>query len=338
MLAAGDRAPIFQSKDSEGRHFHSYEDHVTGWPMVLVCPPSRDGGATERARRQGLEIADEGAWVILIGGDPPAGPATGAPGGNHPRFRHLPDRGGKLREAIAGEAGAAVVVTDANQRITHIYSGQPQETQLAAAHAEIEAAAAARSARPIATHPPVLVLPRFLSTEICARLVAKWRDVSTVYQGDGLKSEGFEKETGDFKVAIGNDTAAVSQLVLRDRDLVTALDAIVPKRLGPEIEKAFQYRIKSREDYRIACYAAEAGGFLAAHRDNPTKPTAHRRFTVGVLLNAGEYEGGGLTFPEYGGEFYDVETGTAVVWSASLLHGVRPVTAGSRFLLGAHLY
>ena len=36
--------------------------------------------------------------------------------------------------------------------------------------------------------------------------------------------------------------------------------------------------------------------------------------------------------------FYDVDEGTAIVWSASLLHEVQPVTAGRRFILGAHLY
>jgi len=57
-----------------------------------------------------------------------------------------------------------------------------------------------------------------------------------------------------------------------------------------------------------------------------------------VNLNAGEYEGGALRFREYGDHLYAVERGTAVVWSATLLHEVMPVTAGARFVLGVHMY
>jgi predicted 2-oxoglutarate/Fe(II)-dependent dioxygenase YbiX len=87
------------------------------------------------------------------------------------------------------------------------------------------------------------------------------------------------------------------------------------------------------------CSASSAsGGVLHAHRDNSTKETAHRRFTMTINLNAGEYEGGALRFREYGDHLYEVERGTAVIWSAALLHEVMPVTRGDRFVLGVHMY
>jgi predicted 2-oxoglutarate/Fe(II)-dependent dioxygenase YbiX len=83
---------------------------------------------------------------------------------------------------------------------------------------------------------------------------------------------------------------------------------------------------------------ARAGGFLNPHRDNSIPANAQRRFTMTVNLNAGAYEGGELRFREYGEELYAVERGTAVVWSASLLHEVLPVTKGRRLVPGVHMY
>jgi predicted 2-oxoglutarate/Fe(II)-dependent dioxygenase YbiX len=106
----------------------------------------------------------------------------------------------------------------------------------------------------------------------------------------------------------------------------------------PEIDKAFRSQATRREDYRIACYDSAEEGGLPAHRDNPTPQTHHRLFTVSVHLNAGDYDGGGLCFREFGDQVYEVERGTAVVWSCTLLHEVAPVTRGRRFILGTHLF
>ena len=110
------------------------------------------------------------------------------------------------------------------------------------------------------------------------------------------------------------------------------------RRVIPEIRTAFSAKITRREEYRIAGYDAAEGGSLGAHRDNPTKETRHRRFTVSVTLNAGDFEGGALRFGEYSRQGYLVPTGTAIVWSCSLLHEVLPVTSGRRFILGTHLF
>ena len=93
-----------------------------------------------------------------------------------------------------------------------------------------------------------------------------------------------------------------------------------------------------REGYRIAGYEARAGGYLDPHRDNSSPTNANRRFTMTVNLNAGDYDGGELRFREYGEQLYAVERGTAIVWSASLLHEVLPVTKGRRLVLGVHMF
>ena len=55
-------------------------------------------------------------------------------------------------------------------------------------------------------------------------------------------------------------------------------------------------------------------------------------------LNAEDYEGGALRFPEYGPELYAPATGDAVVFSCSLLHEATDVENGLRYVLLSFLY
>jgi predicted 2-oxoglutarate/Fe(II)-dependent dioxygenase YbiX len=91
------------------------------------------------------------------------------------------------------------------------------------------------------------------------------------------------------------------------------------------------------ERYIVSCYAAADGGHFRAHRDNTTKGTAHRRFAVSINLNA-EFDGGEVSFPEYGPRGYKAPAGGAVVFSCSLLHAVSRVTAGQRFAFLPFIY
>ena len=50
-------------------------------------------------------------------------------------------------------------------------------------------------------------------------------------------------------------------------------------------------------------------------------------------LNGDQYEGGELTFPEYGPDLYKPGDGGAVIFSCSLLHEALPVTEGTRYAL-----
>ena len=106
----------------------------------------------------------------------------------------------------------------------------------------------------------------------------------------------------------------------------------------PEIARSFQFQATRLERYLVACYAAEEGGHFAPHRDNTTKGTAHRRFAVSVNLNAEDFAGGDLRFPEFGSATYRPPTGGAVVFSCSLLHQALPVTSGRRYAFLPFLY
>jgi predicted 2-oxoglutarate/Fe(II)-dependent dioxygenase YbiX len=91
------------------------------------------------------------------------------------------------------------------------------------------------------------------------------------------------------------------------------------------------------ERYIVSCYAAEDGAHFRAHRDNTTKGTAHRRFAVSVNLND-DFDGGEVSFPEYGPRSFKAPPGGAVVFSCSLLHAVSKVTRGRRYAFLPFLY
>ncbi len=123
-----------------------------------------------------------------------------------------------------------------------------------------------------------------------------------------------------------------------DERLRTAAMNRIHDRLLPELRRAFQFTATRIERHIVARYDAQEGGFFRPHRDNTTKGTAHRRFAVTVNLNADEYQGGDLRFPEYGERTYRAPTGGAVVFSCSLLHEATEVTSGMRYAYLPFLY
>ena len=181
-------------------------------------------------------------------------------------------------------------------------------------------------------HAPVLVLPRVFEPELCRELIA-------LYERHGGRQSGFMREV-DGKTVTVLDASFKRRA---DYDIVeeavrNATRERIRRRVVPEIEKAFQFKVSRMERYIVACYDADTAGHFRAHRDNTTKGTAHRRFAVTVNLDAEAYEGGDLRFPEFGSRTYRAPTGGAVVFSCSLLHEVLPVTAGRRYAFLPFLY
>ncbi len=178
---------------------------------------------------------------------------------------------------------------------------------------------------------PVLVLPRVFEPEFCRKLI-------DLYEEEGGTESGFVREVGG-KTVIVNDHVHKrrSDYIIEDDALIRETQARFNRRVVPEIQKAHQFRVTRMERYIVACYDSQTGGHFRAHRDNTTKGTAHRRFAVSVNLNA-EFEGGEVSFPEYGPKGFKAPVGGAVVFSCSLLHAVSAVTAGKRYAFLPFLY
>lgn len=173
-------------------------------------------------------------------------------------------------------------------------------------------------------HAPVLVVPRIIEPALCRRLIE-------TYHAHGGQVSGVMREVDGKTVGVVDDFKKRRDADILDPALQAELRARVSARLLPEIEKAFNFKVTRMERYIVARYDAEEGGYFRPHRDNTTKGTAHRKFACSINLNADEFEGGDLRFPEFGARTYRPPTGGAVVFSCSLLHEATPVTRGTRY-------
>jgi predicted 2-oxoglutarate/Fe(II)-dependent dioxygenase YbiX/peroxiredoxin len=178
---------------------------------------------------------------------------------------------------------------------------------------------------------PVLILPRVFEPAFCQRLI-------DLYAHHGGQESGFMREVAG-KTVLVNDPRHKKRRdhVIEDRAVIAETQARVRRRVVPEIQKVHQFQVTRMERYIVSCYDAADEGHFRPHRDNTTKGTAHRRFAVSINLNA-DYEGGELSFPEYGPRRYKAPAGGAVVFSCSLLHAVSPVTRGRRYAFLPFLY
>ncbi|NHB78117.1 redoxin domain-containing protein [Rhodobacter sp. M37P] len=178
---------------------------------------------------------------------------------------------------------------------------------------------------------PILFLPRVFEPELCRHLIG-------LYEAQGGEESGFMREVDGRTIGITDPGfKRRKDYNIEDKDLISALQARFVRRVVPEIKKVYQFKVTRMERYIVSCYAAEDGGHFSAHRDNTTKGTVHRRFAVSVNLND-DFEGGEVSFPEYGPRSFKAPPGGAVVFSCSLLHKVSTVTKGRRFAFLPFLY
>lgn len=178
---------------------------------------------------------------------------------------------------------------------------------------------------------PIIILPNVLEPELCSQLV-------DLYEAQGGAPSGFMREV-EGKTVLVNDPGHKRRrdVDITDRTLIETLQRRFQRRIVPEIAKVHQFHATRMERYIIACYLAEEAGHFRAHRDNTTKGTAHRRFAVSVNLNQ-DFDGGEVSFPEYGPRGFKPPVGGALVFSCALLHAVSPVTRGRRYAFLPFLY
>ncbi len=327
----GDFAPNFNLPDQNGKPFVLRADRIAGRPVLLVFAPAKaDGAVLAEIKASLAELKALGAVTVLTR---PAAPPENA---HLLRELDLPipavsDSVGRLRQAygLDGAAETRLVLLSANHRILL------SEATLAPVLERLRKDAAGRQQAAAAPHPPVLFVPEVLSRAECRGLIelceAPGWPLHTPSDHMGVQ--------GNYKIEM-NDYGRVDRMdfVLQDPRTVQLLEMRIGRRVIPEIRKVFQYPVTKRERFHIARYEGARGGFQHGHRDNPTPELAHRRFALSLNLNTEEHEGGALRFPEYGDQRYRAETGTALIFSSSLLHEVLEVTSGHRYVLLSHLY
>jgi predicted 2-oxoglutarate/Fe(II)-dependent dioxygenase YbiX len=178
---------------------------------------------------------------------------------------------------------------------------------------------------------PVLVVPRVFDPAFCRELIA-------YYDAQGGQVSGVMRDIDGRTVGVLDGMKRRRDVNIVDEGLKAGIIEGLERALAPMIERTFHFRATRLERYLIACYDAEEGGYFRPHRDNQSFATAHRKFAVSINLNAEEFEGGDLRFPEFGPRTYRPPTGGAVVFCCSLLHEATPVTRGRRYAVLPFLY
>ena len=332
-LLPGEPLPWFRAKAIGGADDYVFDTAAGRYMLLLFLGRASDPeaqAALSCVERHRALFDDRLACFFGITSDP-EDETAGRVAQQLPGIRFFLDPAGGLAELFgAGPAGEGEtsrrywLLVDPMLRAVGAFPIEAGENAVAALKQVMEH-------MPLANWAPVLMAPNIFEPALCERLVAHHRET-------GGEPSGFMREIGgktrlvtDPHHKIRRDSEVADETlraVLRDR---------IRARLVPMVKRAFQFEATRMERYIVGCYEAGAGHFRP-HRDNTTKGTAHRRFAVTINLNAGDYEGCDLRFPEYGGRTYRAPTGGAVVFSCSLLHEATPVTRGTRYAFLPFLY
>ena len=324
-LSTGEAAPWFRAPTLQGGKDFAF-DSVGGYYVLLLFAGSASREPTEAAlkalaSRRGL-FDDERACFFGVTIDP-RDAATGRIAKQMPGIRWFLDYDGGVSQQFGAKDGDRYLphwlLLDPMLRVVSRASITEGERILSQLQALLMQPAEELVA-------PVLVLPRVFEPEMCQRLIG-------LYEQDGGKPSGFMREVNGVTKGIFDQRFKRRSdfNVDDDQQLCEEIRQRLRTRLIPQIEKAFQFRVTRVERYIVACYDEKDAGFFGAHRDNTTAGTAHRRFACTINLNADDYDGGDLRFPEFGTRVYRAPTGGAAIFSCSMLHEATPVTRGKRY-------
>ena len=341
LLERGDVAPWFNQRSSNSPDFSF---NTIGGRYIVLC---FFGSAADPEGREMLSLLEEHRALFDdqritffgVSGDP-ADESEQRVRESIPGIRFFWDFDGKIGRLYGalpaeGAAGAAPrrmwVVISPSFRVLRVFHGPGDHAQRAEIAACLESLPAVDQLAGFRVDPPIIVLPDVFEPQLCAYLI-------DLYERNGGTESGVMREIDGRTVAVSDGRRKRrADYQIEDEDLIARLRARFVRRVVPEIMKVHQFAVSRMERYIVACYDSSNGGHFTAHRDNTTKGTAHRRFACSINLNA-DFEGGEVSFPEYGQRSYKPPVGGAVVFSCSLLHAVSPVTAGRRFAFLPFLY
>jgi predicted 2-oxoglutarate/Fe(II)-dependent dioxygenase YbiX len=325
-LAPGDRFPNFILPDQSGQA-RSFLERANGNPLLILADSDDQG--LRSAQQAGLKAI--GIDLLALVSDMPDAAARRAAQLGI-AFPLLGDSAGKIRDQLRqmmgiASRGAFAVLLDPNQRIIAAKSDLESAALVQWASERARAIPQPEPGAYLKGVAPVLLVPEVLRPEDCRALIDRW------------ESQGHE-EGHVTSIVRGEEGRHVDKEMKSRRDhrimddaLLTELSNLVGRRIAPELNKAFGFTRFNFDRFVVTCYDSERNDFFRRHRDNQTPGTANRRFALTLNLNTGEYEGGGLTFPEYGPHRYDPPAGGAILFSCSLLHEALPITKGRRFTL-----
>lgn len=332
-LMPGEPVPWFRARAIGGSDNYVFDTVAGRYILMLFLGRAGDPGSAEAlacVERHRAAFDDVRACFFGVTADPEDAEA-GRVGQRLPGIRFFLDAEGRLARLFGADPAA-----DGAADRRHWLLVDPMLRAVAAFPLDAGETAVATLGKAIAKMPlpdwaPVLMAPNVFEPGLCERLIAHHRET-------GGEPSGFMRDIGGKTTLVTDPHHKMRRdREVTDEQLCALLRDRVRTRLAPMIARAFQFEPTRMERYIVGCYTAGAGHFRP-HRDNTTRGTAHRRFAVTINLNAGDYEGGDLRFPEFGPRTYRAPTGGAIVFSCSLLHEATPVTRGTRYAFLPFLY
>ncbi len=238
-------------------------------------------------------------------------------------------------DAKPGDRGVPVrqiwIVIDPTMRVLKVLPFAEDGSDIEAVLSLVSALPPINRISGIELHAPIIMLPNVFEPELCTRLIG-------LYERNGGEESGFMREVDGKTVEVKDyGYKRRKDYDIQEKDIIAETQGRFIRRIVPEIQKVHQFTVTRMERYIVACYAAEDKAHFRPHRDNTTKGTAHRRFAVSVNLND-DFDGGEVSFPEYGSRSFKAPAGGAVIFSCSLLHAVSTVTRGRRYAFLPFLY
>jgi predicted 2-oxoglutarate/Fe(II)-dependent dioxygenase YbiX/peroxiredoxin len=327
-LFVGDPAPWFRQRCIGHEGLFSFDMMAGRFVALCFYGTASDGPAADALSTvQAHRTMFDGASLSFFGVSNDAADETDAGLAPAPGLRHFADSDGAVSRAygVAPRDGALDIaqlrrcwfVLDPRLRVIAVF---PLDRTGNAAALRFLRGLPTPAAYGREAQTPVLIVPGVFEPEFCTRLVRLHQatggiDSSILTEGATVTDHGFKRRR-DCQIT---DDALAAQVQTR-----------IFRRIVPEIRHVFQFNATRLERLIIAAYDAAEAGRFGAHRDNTLASTAHRRFAVSINLNE-DFEGGGITFPEYGPREFRPPMGGALIFSCSMMHAVVPMTRGRRY-------
>jgi predicted 2-oxoglutarate/Fe(II)-dependent dioxygenase YbiX len=332
----GDRAPVCCGMTSDLK-FYSFEEQF-GRPAVLIL-----AGASAVAKIRSLveevaallpAFAARNTDVLLLVDDNPQ--ALWPMGLESVPLRAV-DCGTFLSLCGVRSNDTLILVLDRNLRIA--LRVRPDDTtspaQLPNGQSDIASLCLAcldqlpfEKPRDICAPAPAIILPNLLERSLCRSLIDRFeRGAAADGEVARIDAQGAIRSVVDPAKKHRRDL-----LIPPDDELHPILAATLLGRCAAEIAKAFQANVSYIDRILIARYD-ETGGWFRRHRDDGAENVAFRQFAISVNLNAEEYQGGHLLFPEYNDHHYGPPTGGGIIFSTSVLHEAAAIISGRRYVL-----
>jgi hypothetical protein len=309
LLWVGDRMPDFVLPDPTTKLWYFYQS-VTGRPTVLVL-------AANTARQdqwdeiKGFAEAipayrEEGLDLVIASNDGVESLAMVC--------RIIPEHALWLADikgvvnfgirtgALFPYTGVVCALLDGNQRIVAIRGPEPGQAEWVLSCYK---ALPKESAMQLNAAAPVLLLPRVLEPADCQALMAQLVHADSPRGEQGVVDEKF--------------AAQLSSVLLR--------------RIGPEVEKVFSVDDFVLGPLELHWTSASPEARPDRLRENDDPAVKGRYFILLLDLSAGDYEGDGIRFPEYGPHDYRPGPGGAVIFAGTIIRELPPVSSGRRCLL-----